>query len=121
MNRRAFLSLSAATAGALVVGPYFRGRSFAATFGDTPCGAPALPAARRAKRVLEIFLYGGLSQWETLYLVEEFGRPNDPQYPNEQFWLYPDIVSTATGCGYTGSTNGQFFATASDGHDVKLG
>jgi hypothetical protein len=122
MNRRKFLSLSAAATGALVVGPYFRGRSFAATFGETPSGAPALPEARRAKRVLEVFLYGGLSCWETLYLVEEFGRSTDPQYPNEQFHCYSDILSTATSCGANlGGANGQFFAQDADGHDVQLG
>ncbi len=122
MNRRKFLTLSAATAGVMVVGPYFRGRSYAAPFGESPSGAPALPQARRAKRVLEIFLYGGLSAWETLYLVEEFGRPTDPDYPNEQFYCFNDVVSRAGSCGFdTGGPVGQFFAQDAAGMDVKLG
>jgi hypothetical protein len=120
MNRRRFLSLSAAAAGVIVVGPYFRGRSFADPFGEAPAGAPMLPEARRARRVLEVFLYGGLSCWETLYLVEEFGRPDDPDYPNEQFYTYDDVVSRAQQCGHGGGV-GHFFGQDADGHDVKLG
>jgi hypothetical protein len=121
MRRRHFLSMTAAAAGAVVVGPWFRGRSHAAPFGDAPRGAPMLPEARRARRVLEVFLYGGLSCWETLYLVEEFGRPGDPQYPNEQFHAYTNIVSVAANCGDPGGEIGRFFAQDADGHDVKLG
>jgi len=123
MNRRKFLSLSAAAAGVMVVGPYFRGRSYAASFGELPRGFTGLPENRRAKRVLEIFLYGGLSCWETLYLVEEFGRANDPMYPREQFYAFDDILSTArTRCGSSHTTEvGQFHGQDADGHDVKLG
>jgi len=121
MNRRHFLSLTAATAGVLVVGPYFRGRSFAAPFGELPRGFTGLPENRRAKRVLEIFLYGGLSCWETFYLVEEFGKPTDSMYPNEQFYAYTDIVSRARSCGSPHTEVGKFFAQDADGHDVKLG
>jgi len=122
MNRRKFLTLSAAGAGAMVVGPWFRGRSYAAQFGESPSGAPSLPENRRAKRVLEVFLYGGLSPWESLYLVENFGRPTDPQYPNEQFYCFPDIVARAGNCGFpTAGPVGQFFAQDADTQDVQLG
>lgn len=121
MKRRTFLSLSAAAAGVMVVGPYFRGRSFAASFGDLPPGYTGLPENRRATRVLEIFLYGGISCWETMYLVEEFGTPTDPDYPNEQFYAFSDIVSRAGTCGFAGPGNGQFFARDADAHDVLLG
>ena len=122
MHRRKFLTLSAAAAGVMVVGPYFRGRSYAAPFGEFPSGSRAqLPENRRARRVLEVFLYGGLSCWETLYFVEEFGRPDDPDFPNEQFYAYPDVMSRAAGCGLPGSTPGQFFAQDADGRDVQLG
>jgi len=121
MKRRTFLSLSAAAAGVMVVGPYFRGRSYAAAFGDPPPGFTGLPEDRRATRVLEIFLYGGLSCWETLYLVEEFGRPTDPEYPNEQFYAFSDILSRASACGQTSGDVGRFFAQDADTQDVKLG
>ena len=47
-------------------------------------------AARRlrAKRVLEMFLYGGLSPWETLYFVRNYGTPTDPQYANTQYYTF---------------------------------
>lgn len=122
MRRRTFLSLSAAAAGVAVVGPYFRGRSYAAGFGDFPSGSGALlPEGRRARRVLEVFLYGGLSPWETLYLVEEFGQPTDPDYPNEQSYTFSNVLGVAQNCGLTGPDRGQFFAQDADGHDVKLG
>lgn len=124
MKRRTFLSMSAAAAGALVVGPYFRGRSYAEPFGEFPAGASGtlLPPERRATRVLEVFLYGGLSCWETLYLVEEFGRPDDPMYPNEQFYAYGDIAAEAQQCGWASKGEvGRFFGQDADGQDVKLG
>lgn len=122
MRRRTFLSFTAAAAGALIVGPYFRGRGHAASFGELPDGFTGLPEERRAKRVLEVFLYGGLSCWETLYLVEAFGRPDDPMYPNQQFYTYTDVRSRAQTCGLpAGTENGVFFGQDADGQDVQLG
>ncbi len=92
LKRRRFLQLSAASlAGIAVSGPFFTGRSsMAAPFGDLPSGVGQvlLPEKRRAKQVLEIFLYGGLSAWETLYMVESYGRPDDPNFPNQQYYAY---------------------------------
>jgi hypothetical protein len=127
LNRRRFLKLSAAGVGAaVVVGPYFRGKSFGAGFGDFPSGAKdaLLPEGNRAKNVLEVFLYGGLSCWETLYLVEEFGRPEDPDYHDQQFYTFPNSINNALGaCGVPdlGDQVGQFFGQDAGGMDVKLG
>ena len=88
MKRRTFLTLAGgAGAAAVMVGPWI-GRSSAATFGAFPAGTSSveLPVGQRAKKVLEIFLYGGLSPWETLYFVRDYGTAADPQYPNTQYY-----------------------------------
>ncbi|HTJ40516.1 MAG TPA: DUF1501 domain-containing protein [Kofleriaceae bacterium] len=128
MKRRTFLRWSAA-ASALTVLARDRGMSWADPFGEPPASANGvmLPANRRAKRVLEIFLYGGVSQWETLYLVRAYGKPNDPKYANQQYYTfdYDGTGSTRaanTACGMpSGSEIGQFFAKDELGADVELG
>jgi len=129
MKRRDFLRWSGAAGAAVVVGRYFHGTSYAAPFGEAPGGAGALllPEARRAKRVLEVFLYGGLSPWETLYFVPGYGRASDATYPNQQYYAFDfegaggaRVANTACGLP-TGGDLGQFFAPDADGVDVQLG
>src|SRR5215510_2371063 len=95
MRRRHFLGLVGGASAAAIAGPYFI-RKAHAQFGAFPSGAEAvtLPEGVRAKRVLEVFLYGGLSQWETLYFVRNYGTPTDTQYPNQQYYTY--ATSNAT-------------------------
>jgi hypothetical protein len=90
LNRRRFLKLSLAGAAAGVPLMSYRGRAQAAPFGEFPADALSvlLPPERRAKRVLEIFLYGGLSPWETMYCVPAYGRPDDPEFPNQQLHAF---------------------------------
>jgi len=126
MNRRRFLkSMGVAAAGAAALtSPWLRRRSYASPFGEFPSGAESarLPDGVRAKRVLEIFLYGGLSQWETLYLVQDYGRSTDPQYPNTQYWALPAESQSAMGqCGVPTNPIGQAFGTDADGAAVELG
>ncbi len=115
MKRRTFLEVTAATAAG---GALFPRQLWAAPFGEFPANAldAQLPAQRRAKNVLEVFLYGGLSAWETLYLVEEYGAGNGTQY-----YTFPAGVSAAvTACGGTSPTV-EFFAQDANQADVKLG
>jgi hypothetical protein len=126
MNRRRFLkTMGMATAGAAVLtSPFLRRKGYAAAFGEFPASAVAaqLPEGVRANRVLEIFLYGGMSMWETLYLVQDYGRSNDPEYPNTQFWALDGEAQSAMGqCGVPISPIGQAFATDADGAAVELG
>lgn len=97
MKRRTFLTLAGgAGAAAVMVGPWIR-RSSAATFGAFPAGTGEvqLPENQRAKKVLEIFLYGGLSPWETLYFVRDYGTAADPQYPNTQYYALSQSTALA--------------------------
>ncbi|HKE13468.1 MAG TPA: DUF1501 domain-containing protein [Kofleriaceae bacterium] len=131
MRRRDFLRLSAAgAAGAASAGALSWRRAQASPFGEFPDAARhlALPAELRAQSVLEVFLYGGLSPWETLYLVEEYGRPTDPDFPDQQFYTFlgggdDDSVEAALDrCAFpTGEAMGLPFARDAAGADVKIG
>lgn len=128
MKRRDFLRTSGAAAGAGLGMSFFPNRGWATPFGEFPSAVldRALPEELRARNVLEVFLYGGLSCWETLYLVDEYGTPADPTYPNEQFYTFggtgPDSVSAAvTSCGDAGVPNGLDFALDANGKMVKIG
>jgi hypothetical protein len=131
LNRRKFLKVSAAGAAAAAVGGplMWTRRSQAATFGEFPTNAmdALLPENVRAKKVLEIFMYGGLSPWETLYMVEEYGRPDDPQYPNQQFHTFVgtnrgSIENALGACAFpSAEPMGVSFAQDALGADVKLG
>ncbi len=101
MKRRTFLTLTGGAGAAVMVGPWIR-RSRADTFGAFPGGTDSvqLPANQRAKKVLEIFLYGGLSPWETMYFVRDYGTPTDPQFPNSQYYAFATSnASAAAACG----------------------
>lgn len=117
MRRREFLkgaSLLAAAAGGVTL---LSGRT-ARAFGETPTGADdaAVPANQRAENILEIFLYGGVSQYESFYCVDAFGKSD-----NTGFWLFQSQVQQAMqDCGIGGPLL-QDFANDSAGNLVKLG
>jgi len=86
MRRRDFLA-AAAAAGALPLSA----RASSSVWGGPPnrtAEGLLLPKGVRAERVLEVYLYGGLGPFESFYAVEEYGRPDDPDYPNEQWYLF---------------------------------
>jgi hypothetical protein len=122
MRRRTFLStVAAGTGAALLVGPWVR-TSRADPFGAFPSGTESLqlPEAQRARRVLEVFLYGGLSAWETLYFVRDYGAPTDPQFPNTQFYAYAaENAAMAAACGAAAIERP--FAVDANGATVELG
>jgi hypothetical protein len=98
----------------------------AAPFGAAPdaVGASALLGENiRAEQVLELFLFGGLSPWETFYTVPDYGRPTDPSYPNEQSHLFEGSWPTiADRCGLSASwLEPEPFALDADGVMVHLG
>ncbi|HEU4539296.1 MAG TPA: DUF1501 domain-containing protein [Polyangiaceae bacterium] len=129
MRRRHFLQGSTAAGAGLALG-LSAGEASAGGFGDFPEGYEGLrlPEGRRAKSVLEIFLYGGLTTWETFYAVEEYGKKDDPKYPNTQLYTFYDpanpgaspTVQAATKCGAAGPLFSAFGVDAA-GMQVKLG
>ncbi len=122
MKRRTFLTLAGgAGAATVMVGPWI-GRSRAASFGAFPTGTESvqIPEGQRAKKVLEIFLYGGLSPWETLYFVRDYGRPDAAQHPNTQYYAYPTTNANAiAACGMTEAERP--VGTDTNGAMVELG
>jgi hypothetical protein len=71
MNRRHFMGWAGAGLGGAALSMWPR-TAWADLFGTFPAEAShlVLPAELQAKNVLEVFLYGGLSAWESLYDVE---------------------------------------------------
>lgn len=114
MKRRNFLKVATAgTAGGVLL-PRF---AHAAPFGAFPSAHAGLqlPESVRARRVLEIFLYGGLSPWETLYLVPGYGQAD-----GTQIHAFPSQLAAAqSACG--GADDGVDFALDANGEMVQLG
>lgn len=79
-----------------------------------------LPETARAESVLECFLYGGLTTWETFYCVPEFG-----QATNTWAWTFRNqmIQAANQNCGYNLSDDELFvpFANDSSGRTIFLG
>jgi hypothetical protein len=91
LRRREFLAAAAATAGALGVPRMARGASpLWASAPTAQAEGLLLPEGRRAESILEVFLHGGLPQFESFYVVPEYGSPKDPDFANEQWWLWKD-------------------------------
>ncbi len=125
MNRRSFLTWTGAGVATAAIGHRFGRSARAAGFGEFPIAAKslALPDNIKAKRVLEIFCYGGLSPWETLYLVRDYGKPGAAIAPNTQFHAF-DHSAARQACDASGmpqSEIGQAFGQDADGADVELG
>ncbi len=76
MRRRSFFTAAAGLAsGALIGAP----RLARAAWGSWPADLADLQLApeRRADRVLELFVYGGLCPWDTFYCMPSWGLDND--------------------------------------------
>jgi hypothetical protein len=117
MRRRTFLGAMGGAA-ALALLP----RRAHAQFGAFPTGYESvmLPDGVRAKRVLEVFLYGGLSAWETLYLVRTYGKPTDTMYPNQQSYTFAATnAQVLADCGGTDIV--RTFGPDALGASVELG
>jgi hypothetical protein len=78
VKRRDFLRGAAAVAAGVGagVGASIASERDALAFGDVPPGGDAsmLPKDRQAESILEIFLYGGVSQYESFYCIPEYGQ-----------------------------------------------
>lgn len=124
MNRRSFLTWTGGVAATAAIAHRFGRSAHAAGFGEFPAAAKplALPDNVRAKRVLEIFCYGGLSPWETLYLVRDYGKPTATIAPNTQFHAF-DHQQAIQSCGHLPQNGeiGQAFGQDAAGADVEIG
>ncbi|MCS6899060.1 MAG: DUF1501 domain-containing protein [Myxococcales bacterium] len=120
MLRRSFLQ-GAAAAG---LGSALLARR---AFGSGDLPEQVLPSSARAFNVLECFLYGGLSTWESFYGVPEYGRPDDPDpaLRNTQLYTFDKpggspLVDALKKCGLS-SVDLLPFAQDALGKTVHLG
>ena len=121
MRRRDFLRLVGMGGAAVALGP---GDALAVTpaWGDYPTALKslALPVNKRAKNVLEFFMYGGVSPWETFYCVD------DPAFGKAKSWFVwsfvggsYDLVAAQKAC--FGSTVKLSEPFTVDANGVKVG
>jgi hypothetical protein len=98
MNRRKFLKAAAAGGALAATSSIWSRFAKAEPFGTVPAGYQnvMLPEAVRAQSILEVFMYGGVSPWETFYCSDTFGK-------NNKQWLYTfydRTVEASALCGY---------------------
>jgi hypothetical protein len=122
MKRRDFMRATAGAGVAAAAGSalFTPRRAKAARFGETPVeyNNVMLPEAKRAQSILEVFMYGGVSPWETFYCSDTYGKAK-----NEWLYTFYDrTVEAVTKCGYTPKDNLLTpFTTDSEGKQVFLG
>jgi hypothetical protein len=75
----------------------------------------------RTEKVLDLFLYGGLSPFESFYTVPTYGAPDDPRFPSEQSWLFRDTAAAAAAICGNDLPFSEPFARDGDGVEVHLG
>lgn len=101
MRRRDLLAGTALGGAGLLLGR----KAWANPWGSAPAGLESLllPVGVRAEKCLELFLYGGMSTWEGFYVNPEFGKPDDPTYKNQQWYLFADEHGSVfrNNCGWT--------------------
>lgn len=121
MKRRHFLQATAGGVAAAALTGTFTRRAQALAFGEVPHEYTnvMLPKANQAQSILEVFMYGGVSPWETFYCSDTFGK-------NNASWLYTfyDLtVQAAQKCGYDYDATNLLtpFAKDSKGKQVFLG
>jgi hypothetical protein len=122
LRRRSLLQGAALGAATLMIPRRARA---ADVFGAFPASyaSAQLPEETRVKNVLEIYLYGGLSPWETLYFVDDYGRQNGSFYYAYEGTGDEDSNELAlSACGVSRAlAQPSFFATDDLGNDVQLG
>jgi hypothetical protein len=121
MRRRDFLRSSAVAGGAAAAGGMLWSSRASAAFGDVPpeYASVMLPESARAQSILEVFMYGGVSPWETFLATEDFGK-NDNRF---LYAFYDRTLEACAGCGYQTSEDKLLtpFATDSAGKQIFLG
>jgi hypothetical protein len=130
MKRRSWLQATTAAGAGSLLSSWFPRTARAESFGKPPEALQSrmLPEAKKASQILEIFLYGGVSTWESFYCIPEYGQPDNPipELRNTQFYTFyhpnnqalPDALLA---CGDQGTVWKQAFASDSLGKLVHLG
>jgi Protein of unknown function (DUF1501) len=122
MKRRKFLQTTAGGAAAVAGASVWSRKAKALAFGEAPTDYKnvMLPQAKQAKSILEVFMYGGVSPWESFYCSDTYGKTN------KQF-LYTFLDRTIEACGrceYPMTTESELLTpwkTDTSGRQVFLG
>lgn len=122
MKRRDFLKKAGIVTGALGSGlaASLCGLRQARAFGEVPKDAETIliPPTKRAQNILEIFLYGGLSQYESFYCVPSLGQASGTQWYS--FLNDGKLQAAVDKCGWSGALT-EPFALDANGAMVHLG
>lgn len=122
MKRRDFLKQAGIVTGALSsgLGVSLSGMRQASAFGEVPKEAETIliPPERRAQNILEIFLYGGVSQYESFYCVPTLGQASGTQWYT--FLNDGQLQAAVDKCGWSGPLL-EPFALDTNGAMVHLG
>jgi hypothetical protein len=124
LNRRDFLkgaALVTAAAGSGVGASIIGLGQARAAFGEPPTSATGalIPEERRAQNILEIFLYGGVSQYETFYNVLDHGQSDGTGW--YLFLKSGEVDAAMNACGLGGEALTAPFAPDANGKMVNLG
>lgn len=105
MHRRTLLRKLGALSLGVGLGAFLGERRI--SFGAEPSSrSPAVPEDLRVQNVLEIFLCGGVSQYESFYCVLDHGKED-----RTHFHLYgdtPELASAFEACGHSGDLTEPF-------------
>ena len=119
MKRRDFLRAGAVGGASAVASAFWPQKAVAEPFGTTPSkhAGVMLPPAAESQSILECFLYGGLTTWETFYCVPEFGEAT-------KTWAhahYQQMIDASVACGYDLGEIFTPFAEDATGRTIFLG
>jgi len=125
MRRRDLIRAGAAASGVGLLGS----RAAWASWGDAPSAdatAALLGPGVRAEKCLELFLYGGMTAFESFYAIPDYGRPDDPDpaLRNTQWHLWADRHERVFSrqCGWTDAASWlQPWMPDANGQTVHLG
>ncbi len=120
MKRRDFMRVSAGGAALAASSSLWSRFAQAAPYGEVPAKYQhvMLPVQAQAQSILEVFMYGGVSPWETFYCNDDWGKGSGRFLHT----FYDRTVEASRICGY--DENADFitpFALDSDGKQVFLG
>ncbi len=118
MQRRTFLKTAGVATAASAAFGILRQPRARAGWGEWPDDKQdgMIPGDRQAKRVLELYLYGGMNAFDTFYTVPTWGM-NDERFLHA---YYPQTEARFADCGFAGELTEEF-AEDSNGQMVHLG
>jgi Protein of unknown function (DUF1501) len=121
LKRRDLLRASALGGAAAIGASTWARPSRAVTFGDIPTSSASsmVPEALRVQSVLECYLFGGLSPWESFYCRPGLGEADG----TFAYTAYDHLIKASEGCGFddAGPEPFTYFAKDSAQQEIHFG